>query len=142
MKPGPEKDVFDHYAARLSYKLDVIEVVEKRNLSGDALKRAEAELLKNKIPGGAFVVVFDEQGQAVSSRGFANDLQTWQRKGIKSIALLVGGADGVHDSLLSRADRIISLGRMTWPHMLVRGLIAEQLFRSQCILGGHPYHRD
>jgi len=142
IKPGPEKVLFDHYAGRLSTPLDVVEVVEKRKLPTLELRASEADLLSTKIPPGSVVIVFDEKGKEIDSRGLASLVEGWKDSGIGTLALVIGGADGVHEKLLRRADKIISLGRMTWPHMLVRGLIAEQLFRAQCILSNHPYHRD
>lgn len=142
IKPGPEKALFDHYAARLSRPLDVVEAVENRRLPACEMRASEADLLLAKIPPDSVVLVLDERGHEIDSRGLAVLWRGWQDEGTRHLAIVIGGADGVHDNLKRRADKIISLGRMTWPHMLVRGLVAEQLFRVQCILGNHPYHRD
>ncbi len=142
IKAGPEKALFEHYAKRLSWPFEVVEVVEKRKLPSLELRTQEAELLSAKIPAGAAVVVFDEKGKETDSRGFSRLLADWRDEGRGTVALVIGGADGVDAGLLKRADTVLSLGRMTWPHMLVRGLVVEQLYRAQCILAGHPYHRD
>ena len=78
----------------------------------------------------------------MNSRNFADLLGRWQDDGVQDLAFMVGGADGLSAAARQAADVILCLGRMTWPHMLVRGLLAEQLFRAECILAGHPYHRD
>lgn len=142
MKAGPEKALFEHYSKRLLSPLEVHEVVEKRKLPSAALRVQECQLLSAKIPQNSVVVVFDEKGKEMDSRGIARLLEGWQDEARAAVTFIVGGADGVDGTLIKRADNVISLGRMTWPHMLVRGLVAEQLYRAQCILSGHPYHRD
>ncbi|MBX6322088.1 MAG: 23S rRNA (pseudouridine(1915)-N(3))-methyltransferase RlmH, partial [Rhodospirillaceae bacterium] len=104
-----------------------------------------AEMLLAALPtrGGArtVVVALDEAGAALSSAELAERLGAWRGQGAGAVAFLVGGADGHGEAATRRADLVLSLGRMTWPHMLVRVLLAEQLYRAQCILTGHPYHR-
>ncbi len=141
-KAGPEKTLFDSYAKRITWPLDVVEVVEHRSLSSGELKQREATLLLAKIPDGACVIILDERGKELTSRDLASKIESWRDDGIRQTVFIIGGADGIDASLKSRADLTISLGRMTWPHMLVRALIAEQVYRAQCILSGHPYHRD
>ncbi len=142
IKAGPEKALFDHYSKRITWPLEVCEVAARRKLSGEELRRHEAELLSERIPTGAALVVLDERGREHDSRAFADTLGRWRDEGTRQSAFVIGGADGVDPALRQRADLVISLGRMTWPHMLVRGLLAEQIYRAQCILSGHPYHRD
>ena len=145
MKPGPEKALFDLYAARLRPAIQVQEVEEKRPLSSTEMKAREAELLLAALDDGKAkraVVVLDEKGKAFSSRDFATRLQRFEDDGGGEIAFLIGGADGHGAAVLDRADLKLSLGALTWPHMLVRGMLAEQLYRAQQILAGHPYHRD
>lgn len=143
-KGTPEKAVYDQYAGRLAppFSLTLREVEEKKRLSGPELKAREAELLLAQVPDGAAVVALDERGKALSSRDLAGRIADWRDGGVRDVAFLVGGADGLDAAVRARADLVLNLGRLTWPHMLVRGLIAEQLFRVQCILSGHPYHRD
>lgn len=143
-KAGPEKAVFDTYAGRLvaPFSLTLREVEEKKRLSGDALKAREADLLLGAVPDGAIVVALDERGKSMGSRDFANKIGQWRDEGRRDLAILIGGADGLDGRVRATSDLTLNLGLLTWPHMLVRGLIAEQLFRAQCILSGHPYHRD
>lgn len=142
MKAGPEKDLFETYIKRITWPFEMIEVVEHRKLSADQLKQREGALLSAKIPEGATVIVLDERGRDMASRDLARRIEGWQDDAIRQLVFIIGGADGIDDGLKKRADLSLSLGRMTWPHMLVRGLIAEQVYRAQCILSNHPYHRD
>ena len=142
MKPGPERQLFEHYAQRLSPAPQMREVEEKRNLPPEKLKAREGELLLGALPDGAFVVAMDERGQRLSSMAFAKKLGQWRDDGARDVAFVIGGADGLDGAVLARANLVLSLGEMTWPHMLVRGLLAEQLYRANAILSGHPYHRE
>lgn len=142
MKPGPERQLFDHYAARLSPAPVMREVEEKRNLPPEKLKAREAELLLGALPDGALVVAMDERGKRLGSMAFAKKLGGWRDEGVRDVAFVIGGADGLDVAVLDRANLVLSLGEMTWPHMLVRGLLAEQLYRANAILSGHPYHRE
>jgi 23S rRNA (pseudouridine1915-N3)-methyltransferase len=141
-RPGPETDLYQGYAARLQPSLQLREVEEKRRLSPPERKAREAEPLLGAVPGGAMLVALDETGRSMGSREFAIKLGRWRDEGVADLAFLVGGADGHGEAVRSRAGLLLSLGPMTWPHMLVRVLLAEQLWRAQSILAGHPYHRD
>lgn len=140
-KPGPELDLYRQYLRRLSPPPILREMEEKRPLAATQLKTREAELLLAAVPEGAVVVALDERGREMDSPALAERIRTWRDGGIGDLAFLIGGADGHGDAVRDRADLILSLGRMTWPHMLVRALLAEQLWRAQAILSGHPYHR-
>ncbi|MDB5363949.1 MAG: hypothetical protein JWO51_5246 [Rhodospirillales bacterium] len=141
-KPGAARDLFLDYAQRLSPPLALIEVEEKRPLPSAQLKAREAELLLAAVPKGATVLLLDERGRDFTSPAFAERIGQWRDQGVADLALLIGGADGHGDAARARADLVLSLGKQTWPHMLVRALIAEQLYRAQTILAGHPYHRE
>jgi 23S rRNA (pseudouridine1915-N3)-methyltransferase len=141
-KDGPERALYQHYVRRLAPPgLVLREVEEKRPLPSAQLKAREAELLLATVPDGALVVALDERGTVIDSPTFAARLGGWRDGGITDLCFLIGGADGHGDLVRARADLLVSLGRMTWPHMLVRALLAEQLWRAQAILSGHPYHR-
>jgi len=142
MKPGPERELYGHYAARLNPAPEMREVEEKRNLPAAKLKVREGELLMGAIPDGAHVVALDEKGRQMGSQVFAKKLGAWRDDGIRDVAFLIGGADGLDKAVIDRANLVLSLSDMTWPHMLVRGLLAEQLYRAHAILSGHPYHRE
>jgi len=140
-KSGPERALFEHYRSRTRPKVELREVEEKKKLPTAELKRREGELLLAAVPDGARVIALDGTGKAVTSEQFAERLSRWQDDGARTAAFLIGGADGHDDTVLRRADLTFSLGPQTWPHMLVRAMLAEQVYRAQCILSGHPYHR-
>ena len=141
-KSAPEYVLMNTYLKRCKWSVDIKEYEEKKNLSGDALKNAEADLLLSGIPEKAKVVVLDEHGDTLSSREFANKLREWQNSGASTVAFLSGGADGHGEKAKKRANLTLSFGRMTLPHFLMRVVLAEQIYRAQTILDGHPYHRD
>lgn len=141
MKAGPLRDLYDEYAARMTWPLALREVEIKKTLAVDERRRQEAELLRAPLPPAAKRVVLDERGANLSSEAFARRLEGWRNESVGDVVFLIGGADGVDQSLRIDADLVLSLGLMTWPHLLVRGMLAEQLYRAQQILAGHPYHR-
>lgn len=141
-RPGPEKTLFDHYAARITWPLDLREVEEKRPLSSSELREREAKLLLEVLPEGSTVVALDARGRMLESPVFAARLGRWRDDGVRDLAFVIGGANGLAPEVRERAGFVLSLGPMIWPHLLVRGLLAEQIFRAQCILAGHPYHRE
>lgn len=145
LKTGaPERELVARYLGRAAAAgrvlgltgFEVAEVGEGRDAT------AESRALLARLPSGARRVVLDERGRALSSRDLAGRIAGWRDEGTPAAAFLIGGADGHDASLRTGADLVLSLGPMTWPHQLVRALIAEQLYRAVTILGGHPYHRD
>jgi 23S rRNA (pseudouridine1915-N3)-methyltransferase len=139
LRGGPEADLFDRYNTRLRPRLTVVELPEERG-TPTVIKRKEAAALLAALPKDAFVVPLDLGGQALDSQAFARRLDQWAGLS-RPICLLIGGAEGLDASVLARAYQVVSLGMMTWPHFLVRAMLAEQLYRAQAILQGHPYHR-
>jgi len=136
---GPEAELFTRYNDRLRPKLLVSEIPEGRGSPAE-IKRREAAALLSGLPADAFAVALDLGGKAPDSEAFAALLTGWVDSG-KNIVFLIGGAEGLDASVIARANHVLSLGAFTWPHMLVRVLLAEQLFRARAIAGGHPYHR-
>ena len=139
-KPGPLKELEQFYAERITAPLTIREVEEKRKLTPPELKRREAELLSGILPKSATLVALDARGTALSSEAFAKRFDAWQASG-NDLAFMIGGAEGLDASITAKADLILSLGVMTWPHLLARGMLLEQLYRAQQIRAGHPYHR-
>ena len=145
LRVGPERDLVDDYLQRFDRTgrplglgpVSQLEVEDKKNLG----MAAEAELLARAIPAGAVLVTLDERGKVMSSPEFAQTLARWRDGGRQDVAFVIGGADGIDPALRQRADFSISFGSMVWPHMLVRVMLAEQLYRAATILGGSPYHR-
>ncbi len=139
IRPGPERALLDRYRERLNPKLELVEVAEARGSAAE-IKRREAASLLAALPPNAFLVALDEGGEQPSSARLATRLEAWLGCG-RPLCFMIGGAEGLDGSVLARADAGLSLGCLTWPHMLVRGLLAEQLYRARAIATGHPYHR-
>jgi 23S rRNA (pseudouridine1915-N3)-methyltransferase len=140
-KAGPLKDLERHYAGRITLPLTIREVEERRKLSPSEMKAREAELLLDAVPKGATIVALDRRGETLSSAGFARRLALWREAG-SDLAFVIGGAEGLAETILERAQLTLSLGAMTWPHLLARSMLLEQIYRAQQILAGHPYHRE
>ncbi len=145
LRNGPEKDLFSDYIDRFEKTgrgmgLGPVEVVEVEDRKGGGMK-AEAELLMRAIPKGAVMLAMDERGKTQTSPQFARQLAKWRDDGVQSLAIVIGGADGLAPELRAQADISLSFGKMVWPHMLARVMLAEQLYRAASILGGSPYHR-
>jgi 23S rRNA (pseudouridine1915-N3)-methyltransferase len=139
LREGAEATLFARYAARIRPALEVVEVAEARGAPAE-IKRREAQALLTAVPEGACVVALDQDGAALDTAGFARALDGWL-SGQPRLCFLIGGAEGLDASVLARADHVLSLGRMTWPHQLARAMLAEQIFRARAIAAGHPYHR-
>ena len=138
-RAGPEQALFDRYNARLRPRLSLTEVSDGHGAPAE-IKRREAEALLAALPVGAWAVALDLGAPCPGSDGLARLLERWLAAG-REACFLVGGAEGLDAVVLARADHTLSLGPMTWPHLLVRPMLAEQLYRAQAILAGHPYHR-
>lgn len=142
MKKGPEKELFDSYCRRLPWPLELIEVDDRKTSGLPDGPEREGKALLDSVPAGAWVVMLDETGKQLTSRALAQSLEGWRDQGYSPIAFLVGGADGHGQIVRNEANMALSLGEMTWPHMLARVMLAEQLYRAWSISSKHPYHRD
>lgn len=145
MKPGPERALLDDYLARFdrtgrALGLGPAQMHEVDDRKGGGMD-AEAQLLDRAVPKGAVIVALDERGKLLSSPEFSEKLAGWRDAGRGGVAFVIGGADGIAPMLRDRADFKLSFGKMVWPHMLVRVMLAEQLYRAASILAGAPYHR-
>lgn len=145
LRAVPERDLIDDYLTRFDRTgralalgpANVIEVEDKKN----AGMGAEAVLLEKAIPNGALVCIMDERGKVMTSPSFADQLGGWRDQGRQDVAFVIGGADGLDPAFRAKADAALSFGKMVWPHMLVRVMLSEQLYRAASILSGSPYHR-
>ena len=126
---GPEADLIARYSRRITWPFAITELPE----SGGKLPPA---------PSGARIVALDERGDQLGSAELARILELWRDAGARETRFLIGAADGLSEEERSGADRLIAFGRATWPHMLVRAMLVEQLYRATSILAGHPYHRE
>ena len=141
-KSGPERALFDDYRARFDAigrglglgPLDLIEIDAKG-------RGSESERLLEKLPDGWPLIALDERGKAMDSAAFSTFIGTHRDDGVPGLAFAIGGADGHSPAVRQRAARLLSFGAATWPHMLVRAMLAEQVYRAATIAANHPYHR-
>ena len=125
---SPEADLVDRYLKRIAWPVKLTELSERAPLP--------------PAPSGTVTILLDEKGDALSSMELAKKLDQWRDRGVREARFLIGAADGHSAEERSAADLLISFGPATWPHLLVRAMLAEQLFRATSILANHPYHRE
>jgi 23S rRNA (pseudouridine1915-N3)-methyltransferase len=142
LRAGPLAALAAHYAGRIVPMPAIVELEVRQPLPAAALKAREADLILAALPPGVPLVALDGHGVQWSSSSFAERIKRWRDDGAREIAFAVGGAEGLDRTVLDRAAAALSLGAMTWPHFLARGMLLEQLYRAQQILAGHPYHRE
>jgi 23S rRNA (pseudouridine1915-N3)-methyltransferase len=148
MKAGPEREMVARYLDRAAgggkplalTGFDVIELAESRASSSASRKSDEARALRAALPDG-IIVALDERGKSIGSEAFAHQVGKWRDDGRPAATFVIGGADGLDPGFVRDADLILSFSPLTWPHQLVRIMLAEQLYRVTTILSGHPYHR-
>jgi 23S rRNA (pseudouridine1915-N3)-methyltransferase len=126
---GPEAELVERYAKRLAWPFRMTELPD----TGGKVPAVEP---------GTRIVMLDETGEVLPSREFAGRLEKWRDGGVREARFLIGAADGFDDAQRAQADLLLSFGRATWPHLLARAMLAEQLWRATSILANHPYHRE
>ncbi|MBV9931902.1 MAG: 23S rRNA (pseudouridine(1915)-N(3))-methyltransferase RlmH [Alphaproteobacteria bacterium] len=126
---GPEAELVERYLKRIAWPVKVTELPER---GGKAPPHAE----------GAVTILLDEKGEQLPSLELARRLERWRDGGRREARFLIGGADGFGEAERAGADLLLAFGRATWPHLLARAMLAEQLFRATSILANHPYHRE
>ncbi|MBE6450509.1 MAG: 23S rRNA (pseudouridine(1915)-N(3))-methyltransferase RlmH [Alphaproteobacteria bacterium] len=134
-KNSAERAIIEEYIKRSAW--DII-IKEKDN----STQEDEAKFLLQSVPNGAKVIVLDERGENIKSQELAKKIENWQLSGCSEICFLIGGADGHLEQTRKRADLVLSFGKLTLPHILMRAVLAEQIYRMQTIINGHPYHRE
>jgi 23S rRNA (pseudouridine1915-N3)-methyltransferase len=150
MKQGPERELVGRYLDRAVSAgkalgltgFAVTEQTESRASSAPVRKADEGKAIRAALPGGGIAVTLDEHGRTLSSEDFARRLARWRDEGRPAVSFVIGGADGLDPDLSGSADLTLSFSPLTWPHQLVRIMLAEQLYRATTILSGHPYHRE
>lgn len=140
MKDSHERALVERYVKRLNPSLTITELPDGKG-SPTEIKRREGEAILSALSDRAFVVVLDLAGKLMSSEVFSQKLGEWLETG-RDVCFIIGGAEGLDAAVVSRADAAISLGSLTWPHMLVRIMLVEQIYRARAIAAGHPYHRS
>jgi 23S rRNA (pseudouridine1915-N3)-methyltransferase len=129
VQPGQFGERIDRYLKRVTLPTRITELPD----TGGKIPAVEP---------GTRIVMLDEKGENLPSRVFAERIQAWREDGVREARFLIGAADGFDDEARAQADLLISYGRATWPHMLARAMLAEQLWRATSILANHPYHRE
>ena len=150
MKQGPERDLVARYLERAvnggkSLGLtgfSVAELPESRAGSATSRKTEEAKAIAGHLPEPGIVIALDERGKTLGSDDFARRVGRWRDDGKTALSFVIGGADGLDPGFVAKADLALSFSPLTWPHQLVRIMLAEQLYRAATILSGHPYHRE
>ncbi|PXY98902.1 23S rRNA (pseudouridine(1915)-N(3))-methyltransferase RlmH [Commensalibacter melissae] len=140
MRDKAELDLFNRYSKRIRPSLELIEINESKGQPIET-KIKDAQNLLKAVPGKSLIISLDEGGKSYNSFDFAMHMQKCLELS-KSISFLIGGAEGLHASAIKTSHSVISLGKLTWPHMIARILLIEQIYRAQMILSGHPYHRQ
>jgi 23S rRNA (pseudouridine1915-N3)-methyltransferase len=149
MKAGPERELAERYLERLARSgpavglefSGVVEIPEGNAQTANERRREEGQKLQNHVQSGSALLLLDERGKNLTSEDFAGRIGLLRDSGRKSLVVAIGGADGHDASLRDQAELVLSFGALTWPHQLVRVMLAEQLYRAATILSGHPYHR-
>ena len=136
---APEMELLARYAKRIKPGFALVEFPDGVGSPAE-IKRREAEMFLSALKPDEFVIALDQDGAVPDSLELSRLLSGWTERS-KKLAFVIGGAEGLDASVLARAGAKLSLGRLTWPHMLVRPMLAEQIYRAQMILSGHPYHR-
>ena len=144
LRAGPEADLVSDYLDRFNktgraHGLGPVTVHEIEAKKGGMA--AEAQLLEKATQDCTPLCILDERGKVMSSPDFARLICNWRDQGRGQAAFVIGGADGIDPALRARADMALSFGKMVWPHMLIRAMLAEQLYRAAAITAGTPYHR-
>jgi 23S rRNA (pseudouridine1915-N3)-methyltransferase len=131
-----ERELTRRYLDRCPWPVELVELQPRQ-----ATPAGEAAAILRRLPPAGVVVALDEQGRDVASTELAAALAAWRDRGAPWVSFVIGGADGLAPAIMERAGLRLAFGRATWPHLLVRVMLAEQLYRASTILAGHPYHR-
>lgn len=146
LKSGPERELIQRYAERIRASGSQLALgpLSETEIDPKPFKSCSAEsaALAAQIPEGAAICLMDERGKALSSRELADTLARWRDDGFREACFVIGGADGLDRSAFGSPHLMLSFGKAVWPHMLVRAMLSEQLYRAVSILSGSPYHRD
>lgn len=138
------KEIFEDYRKRMKWDVELkeFELKNSKNMNDEQVKKGEAELMMKAIKPGSLLIAMDEKGKQFTSQNFAKLIADFSLRGESHLTFVIGGANGLDDELLQKAGLKISLGSMTFPHLMARSILMEQLYRAQSIIAGHPYHRE
>ena len=141
LRKGSFFELSQEYMKRIKFSLSIYEL-ESKHKSAMASQAEEIKKIQEHIKENAFVIVLDEKGKSLRSLDFAKTLENLQNTGKNYLQFIIGGADGLTDEIKSQANLLLSFGQQTWPHLLARVMLLEQIYRAQQIMVGHPYHRE
>ena len=141
LKRSPLQAAFNDYITRLSWPVAIHEIAIAKGPTPAKRREMEANKQQQHPSNASVVVALDKDGRDLTSEALAAQIGDWQVSARADVAFIIGGPDGLDDALRRRADLILAFGEATWPHLLVRVMLAEQLYRAASILAGHPYHR-
>ena len=141
---SPHKAVFENYLKRLKWKVELreLELKNAQNMSVDKIKEGEGELILKALKPSSKLIVLDERGRQFGSIAFSKMISDFALAGDYDLTFVIGGSDGLSQEVLKKAGLKISLSTMTFPHLMVRAILIEQIYRAQSIVAGHPYHRE
>jgi len=139
---GVFKDLYEFYATRIQWEIQLVELEIQKTPDWKKQRLNETKKLLSSAPKGSLIVILDEAGKLITSRALSDWINNQVDIGAKDVSFLIGGSHGLDLSAISSPNLMISLGRVTWPHLMIRGMIAEQLYRAQQIRRNHPYHRE
>jgi 23S rRNA (pseudouridine1915-N3)-methyltransferase len=145
MRDRSQIEYLKNYTDRMSWPLQIkeISINSSKKTPAATIKKTEAEAILKAIPASSYIFALDENGTSPDSIKFATDLEMIRDNGaFQSITFIIGGAHGLAEGIIKRANKKIAFGSMTWPHMMVRIMLCEQIYRAQQILSGHPYHKE
>jgi 23S rRNA (pseudouridine1915-N3)-methyltransferase len=143
-----DKDILSlvsHYQNRLKpfFKNKLIEVPQSQASRPDDIKAEEAKTFLKKLPEKSFIIALDERGETPNTKKLAQLIKTKQETGaFNQFCFIIGGAEGLHEDIREKAHYVLSLSKLTYPHMMVRPILLEQLYRVASLNAGHPYHRE
>jgi 23S rRNA (pseudouridine1915-N3)-methyltransferase len=140
-KNSSNYDLFKNYQKRLPWRVDLKELDLKGNFQGNILKDKEADLLLGAIPLSSKIIALDEAGKMLGSLEFADKIKNYGNSGNSNLAFVIGGADGLSQKVKNKADLVLSFSKMTFPHLMIRSFLMEQIYRACTIINNHPYHR-
>jgi len=141
VKKSPHLEIIQDYKKRIKWNLTIYEM-ESKYTDAKQVQEEESVKILDKIKPNAIIVVLDERGDGLRSLDFAKTIENFTNNGESHIQFIIGGADGLTQDIRDKADILLSFGQQTWPHILARIMLLEQIYRAQQILAGHPYHRE
>lgn len=141
LKKGPLNDLKEEYLKRIQWPVKIQEIDSKQN-NPQIINKEENQKFSDSVTSGSYLIVMDETGKTIKSKEFSEMFERIENQGISNFDIIIGGADGISEYLKKKADFLLSFGKQTWPHMMARVMLLEQIYRAQQIRAGHPYHRE